>query len=72
MAKRFDARFDQHQCASPYDICVAMAYFVANMRCEERALHEQFSEKHVRGEWFRLDDSDLRDISHRCLQVSHV
>lgn len=65
MAKRFDSRFDQHQCASPFDICVAVCYFTGNMRLEERALHQQFADKHVRGEWFRLDSDDLDAIATR-------
>lgn len=69
MAKRFDARFDQHQCASPFDICVAICYFVGNMRFEERALHLAFADKRVRGEWFRLDRVDLKTISERSLLV---
>jgi Meiotically up-regulated gene 113 len=28
----------------------------------EDALHERFAHKHVRGEWFALNDADLRDI----------
>lgn len=69
MAKRFDARFDQHQCASPFDICVATCYFTANMRLEERCLHAAFREKHVRGEWYELNDADLAEIAQRALLV---
>lgn len=69
MAKRFDARFDQHQCASPFDICVALCYFVGNMRTEERSLHAAFADKRVRGEWFRLGDEDLRSIAERAVLV---
>lgn len=69
MAKRFDARFDQHQCASPFDICVAMAYFTGNMRAEERYLHSQYEHSHVRGEWYRLSDQDLEEIAKRALLV---
>jgi hypothetical protein len=65
MAKRFDARFDQHQCSSPFDICVAVCYFTGNMRLEERTLHAMFTNKHVRGERFRLDDSDFDAIAMR-------
>jgi hypothetical protein len=69
MAKRFDARFDQHQCASPFDICVAICYFTGNMRLEEKYLHAQFSEKRVRGEWFELTGEDLVVITQRALLV---
>lgn len=69
MAKSFGARFDQHQCSSPFDIKIACAYFVGNMRAEERHLHAQFSDKRVRGEWFRLSIDDLRWIASKSLLV---
>lgn len=69
LAKHFSARFEQHQCSSPFDICVAMAYFVGNMRQEEAALHSKFKEQRVRGEWFRLSDDDLTHIATRALLV---
>ena len=69
MAASFTARHDAHQCASPFPICVACAYFVGNMRAEERFLHAEFSDKRVRGEWFRLADSDLDQIARRAKLV---
>ena len=69
MAASFTARYDAHQCASPFPICVACAYFVGNMRAEERFLHAEFSDKRVRGEWFRLADSDLNQIARRAKLV---
>lgn len=65
MAASFTARFDAHQCASPFPICVACAYYVPNMRAEERLLHSLFKIKRVRGEWFRLSDEDLKSIAGR-------
>lgn len=65
MTASFSARHDAHQCASPFPICVACAYFVGNMRTEERSLHAEFADKRVRGEWFRLTDSDLDQIARR-------
>lgn len=67
MASSFNIRFGSHQCASPFDICVACVYFVPNMRVEERILHTMFAEKKVRGEWFKLDTNDLRVIASRSL-----
>lgn len=67
MASSFPARLGAHQCASPFDICVACAYFVGNMRQEERALHHIYAGQRVRGEWFRLSSDDLRAIAIRSL-----
>ena len=69
MAKHFSSRFEAHQCASPFDLCVACAYFVPNMRVEERSLHVEYADKRVRGEWFMLGDDDLRNIASRSLLV---
>lgn len=69
MAASFTARYDAHQCASPFPICVACAYFVGNMRAEERFLHAEFADKRVRGEWFRLTDVDIDQIAQRAKLV---
>jgi hypothetical protein len=63
MSKHFSHRFNAHQCASPFDVCVACAYFVANMRKAETEIHKKFSLKRVRGEWFRLTLEDVREIA---------
>lgn len=68
MTSHFGARFDAHQCASPFDLCVACSYFTPDMRAEESALHRKFAEKHERGEWFRLTREDVAEIASRgCL-----
>ena len=69
MSAAFSARFDAHQCASPFNICVATAYFTGNMRAEERDLHTLFEDQRVRGEWFRLTHDDLQLIARRALLV---
>ena len=65
MASSFTARFSTHQCASPFDLCVACAYFVGNMRAEESYLHTEFADNRIRGEWFRLSGDDLELIAKR-------
>lgn len=69
LASTFTARFGAHQCASPFPLHVACAYFVGDMRSEERYLHELFGEKRIRGEWFKLSNDDLAIISERVLLV---
>ncbi|RRD43550.1 GIY-YIG nuclease family protein [Comamonadaceae bacterium OH3737_COT-264] len=65
MSVSFTLRFSSHQCASPFPLRVASAYFVPDMRAEERALHARFGDRRVRGEWFRLSQSDLEEIAGR-------
>lgn len=67
MAENFNRRFTEHQCSSPFDVMVAICYFTSNMRNEEHYLHERYLEKNVRGEWFRLDFDDLKEIATRSL-----
>lgn len=69
MAKAFTPRFMAHQCASPFDICVACAFFVGNMRTMERHLHDKFADKRVRGEWFKLTQKDIVEISKMAVLV---
>ena len=65
MAAAFTPRFQAHQCASPFKIHVACAYYTADMRAEERALHQQFGAQRIRGEWFALSDDDVAAIAQR-------
>lgn len=69
MASSFTARFGAHQCASPFNLCVACAYFVGNMRAEESYLHAEFADNRIRGEWFRLSGDDLELIAKRAKLV---
>lgn len=65
ITENFGARIVTHQCSSPFDMRVACAYFVGNMRREETYLHDVFSGNRVRGEWFDLSDEDVAMISSR-------
>lgn len=69
LSANFPARLATHQCSSPFDVCVACAYYVGNMRSEERYLHSRFQNNRVRGEWFKLSSSDLDEISARARLV---
>lgn len=67
MSQHFWRRFGEHKCASPFELCVACAYFTDDMAAEERHLHAMFEDKRVRGEWFRLTPEDLAVIASRSL-----
>ena len=69
MTADLGGRLKTHQCSSPFELFVACGYFVPNMRTEEAALHAAFADKRVRGEWFRLNEEDLKLISLRSLLV---
>lgn len=67
LAAHLESRLKSHQTSSPFDVRLAVAYFVPNMRAEERTLHALFADKRVRGEWFKLDRADLELIAKRSL-----
>jgi hypothetical protein len=69
MAKNLNSRFEQHKCASPFNLYIAISFYVPNMRIAERELHVEFAEKRVRGEWFKLNNSDLLNISRKALLI---
>lgn len=69
MASSLMERLSAHQCASPYQVCIACAYFTPDSRAEEQALHLMFDDKRVRGEWFSLSADDLQLIAQRALLV---
>jgi hypothetical protein len=66
-AGNVDSRVKSHQTSSPFEVRIALAYFVGNMRKEEAWLHARFADKRVRGEWFKLDREDLELIAKRSL-----
>jgi len=65
LAKQPDVRAAAHQTSLPFEARIGIAYFVPNMRQEERVLHAMFAAKLVRGEWFLLDDADLDAMAMR-------
>lgn len=65
LAKQPDVRAAAHQTSLPFEARIGIAYFVPNMRHEERTLHVMFANKLVRGEWYKLDDSDLDAMAMR-------
>lgn len=46
----------------PFDLHLICSIESMNARALETELHVRFEDKHVRGEWFRLDDDDLEYI----------
>lgn len=69
LSENFRDRMSSHQTSSPFELCVACAYFTGDMRGEERHLHTRFEDQRVRGEWFRLSHADLVELSARALLV---
>ena len=62
LARNVDARIKQHQTSIPFDLKIAMSFYVSNMKQKEMELHVLFSSKNVRGEWYLLDNDDLEII----------
>lgn len=56
-----ERRLSNHQTSSPYELWLIVQFPVEDSRAVEAELHDWFSEKHVRGEWYNLsnDDYDL-------------
>lgn len=70
MAGNVKQRIDALRTASPYLLSLACAFFVPNMRFAERALHDRYADKRIRGEWFRLSREDLNDIAASSLLIA--
>lgn len=51
-------RLNNHQTSTPYELWLIVSLPVDDSRAVENELHEHFSEKLVRGEWFELDYDD--------------
>lgn len=53
-------RFRTLSCELPIDIRYLHSFQVEDMAVAERWLHQRFKKKHVRGEWFALNKSDVK------------
>lgn len=56
-------RIAQLKIQLPFPVSVHAAYQIAQPARVESVLHEQFSDKRLNGEWFRLTESDLSRLS---------
>ncbi len=55
-------RLHHLQVGSPVILRIAATAYSDNAPAGEKRLHQQFSEKHVHYEWFRLSPDDIRSI----------
>jgi hypothetical protein len=46
----------------PFQVSIIHLIPVSNMDAAERALHAMFGHRRVHGEWYKLDDSDIKRI----------
>lgn len=65
LARNVEARCKQHQTSTPFDIKVAISFYVLNMAKKEKQLHDMFSNKKIRGEWYKLSVDDLEAIKNQ-------
>jgi len=59
-------RLKQLQTASSEKLTLVCNFKTSNMKMLETMLHTQFGAKRKLGEWFALDDEDIRDFMSRC------
>jgi hypothetical protein len=55
-------RLKDHQVSCPYDLWIVAQVPTDDSRAVENQLHERWSEKCVRGEWFELEYADYDRI----------
>lgn len=61
-AKELKDRVKTHQTSSPYETELVVGVVVEDYTKVERELHDLFAEKRVKGEWFTLDETDIKTI----------
>lgn len=60
--KQLNTRIKQLGTQPPFEIVLRFAFKVPHMRAYESHLHKEFQHKRLRGEWFKLDEEDLKHI----------
>jgi len=61
-SKVIDNRIKQLGLKLPYELNLVSTVLCLQYKELEAHLHERFADKHVRGEWFELDDADVEYI----------
>jgi hypothetical protein len=59
-------RIAQLQTGNPYELVCEVAYNFGNPLIVERVLHERFTDRQVRGEWYQLNGVDLDLFNQIC------
>ena len=69
VANDVETRLAQLSTGNPYPLEVEVIYQFENAEVVERAIHQKYKTKRVRGEWFNLDYDDQKDIHKICLML---
>ena len=56
-----ECRFNDIKSAMPFDLSICGQWHVDDCGGAEKLLHRRFRKSRIRGEWFELDYSELRD-----------
>ena len=56
------SRLQSIKVACPFDVELIFTAQCSNYREVEQYLHKKLSDKHMKGEWFKVSDKDLKDI----------
>ena len=65
-------RIKQLNHCSPFEVVLVSSTPTHDGYNVEFLLHRELKEKHVRGEWFRLTDADLRKLQFRIAHVTSL
>ena len=69
ISSSLEQRIDYLQIGNPYEIDLLMAVKIGNSLESEKLLHERFSHRRVRGEWFELDTKELEEVKDLMCRV---
>lgn len=68
-ARNVKRRIASMRTASPLPLVLVTSFPSDDAPALEAKLHRRFKRKRVRGEWFKLDKSDLRKLDDLCNEV---
>jgi predicted GIY-YIG superfamily endonuclease len=62
-------RLDRFQTGNPYELSLEAKIDVEQAYDIEEKLHSYYNSKHKRGEWFNLNQSDVKNIKQKNLNI---
>jgi hypothetical protein len=72
IANDVQSRLAQLSTGNPFELKLLASYSFENAEVVERSIHQRFSNKRVRGEWFELGDEDVNEFHQICLLLGGV
>lgn len=72
ISERVKKRFQTFNTSNPFELELIFFHPVKLARIVEKDIHHKFSEKRIKGEWFKLNKKDLNSIMSELKEIGMI